>query len=243
MSIATGAETTSVQARDRSSHQELLLSRDTRGPSGLTGERRRIIVGLTLLCSDLISAFLALSLVDSVYGFPWTEMTFTALPVLIGIFWGSGLYSSYWLAPAERLRARLLGTLAFVATSIVVSGEAFHLAIWFAAACQGALIFLLGYYAEALTRHALIRRKLWGAATAFAGGGAAIEQAQRLLSAIPELGLRPVDRVGLGEDPAGLDSAEIEFVVAASKAEFNTHFECDEVCRFFASGPAASGRR
>ena len=56
-------------------------------------------------------------------------------------------------------------------------------------------MFLLGYYAEALTRHALIRRKLWGAPTIFAGSGEAIEQARSLLSAIPELGLRPVGRV------------------------------------------------
>ena len=234
MSMAAGSETTSVQARDRSSHQELLATRDAIGPNSLTGERRRIIVSLTLLCSDLISALLALSLVDSFYGFSWTATALTALPVLIGIFWVSGLYSSYWLAPAERLRARLFGTLAFVAMFIVVSGQTLNATVWLVATGRGAFIFLLGYYAEALTRHALIRRKLWGAPTAFAGRGAAIEQAKQLLSAIPELGLRPVDRVGLGDDPASLDCAEIEFVVTATKADFAS---ISNATRFAASPP------
>jgi lipopolysaccharide/colanic/teichoic acid biosynthesis glycosyltransferase len=112
------------------------------------------------------------------------------------------------------LRARLLVTLAFVATFLVVSGRSFDAMVWMAAACQGALVFLLGYYAEALTRHALIKRKFWGAATAFAGGGEAIEEARLLLSAVPELGLRPIGSDGT----EGLEGAE--FIVAATKRDF-----------------------
>ena len=82
-----------------------------------------------------------------------------------------------------------------------------------AAACQGALVFLLGYYAEALARHALIKRKLWGAATAFAGGGEAIEEARLLLSAVPELGLRPIG----SDDTEGLEGAE--FIVVATRRD------------------------
>ena len=115
------------------------------------------------------------------------------------------------------MRARLLGTLAFVATFFVVSDEYFDPNIWLAAACQGVLIFLLGYYFEALTRHALIRRKLWGAATAFAGSGEAVEQARSLLSAIPELGLRPVGRLRSVDDLADMDRSDVEFVVTATK--------------------------
>ena len=81
-------------------------------------------------------------------------------------------------------------------------------------------MFLLGYYAEALTRHALIRRKLWGAATIFAGSGEAIEQARSLLSAIPELGLRPVGRLRSVDDLADMDRSDVEFVVTATKRDF-----------------------
>ena len=159
---------------------------------------------------------MAFILVDIIFGFSWIETALTALPVLIGFFWVSGLYSGSALAPAERLRARVLGTLAFVGMFLVVSGQSFNAAVWIAAACQGVLVFMLGYYADALTRHALIKRKLWGAPTAFAGHGAAIEEARLLLSAIPELGLRPIGR----EDRESLDGGEIEFIVVATKRDF-----------------------
>ena len=221
MSIATNSETTSVAARERWLHQELRR----KGPSGFgsyrTGEKRRAVVAASLLCSDLISAFVALFTVDSIFGLSLTETALTGLPVLIGLFYVSGLYSGDSLPPGERLRARLLGTLAFVGTFFVVSGEYFTQSnIWIAAALQATLVFLLGYYAEALTRHALIRRKLWGAATIFAGSGEAIEQARSLLSAIPELGLRPVGRVSSVEDLAAMDRQDVEFVVTATKRDF-----------------------
>jgi lipopolysaccharide/colanic/teichoic acid biosynthesis glycosyltransferase len=225
MSIAADSETTSLSSRERSHQHELLRRRDLRGPRGFgwdrAGERRRIIVTLTLLCSDLISAFIALALVANVFGSSSIETAaLTALSVLVGLSMGSGLYSRYGLAPAERLRARFLGTVAFVGMFIVVAGPTLHPTAWIAAACQGILMFLLGYYAEALARQALIRRNLWGAATAFAGTGPAIEQAALLLSAIPDLGLRPVGDGRVGKDPASLDRDEIEFIIAATKADF-----------------------
>ena len=105
MSIATDSETTSVEARERWLHQELRR----KGPSGFgsyrTGERRRAIVAASLLCSDLISAFVALFTVDSIFGLSLTETALTGLPVLIGLFYVSGLYSGDSLPPGERLRA------------------------------------------------------------------------------------------------------------------------------------------
>ena len=220
MSIATNSETTSVEARERWLPQELRRKAPSRFGSYRTGERRRAIVTASLLCSDLISAFVALFTVHSIVGLPLTETALTGFPVLIGLFYMSGLYSGDTLPPGERLRARLLGTLAFVATFFVVSGEYLDPNIWLAAACQGVLIFLLSYYAEALTRHALIRRKLWGAATAFAGSGEAVEQARSLLSAIPELGLRPVGRLRSVDDLADMDRSDVEFVITATKRDF-----------------------
>ena len=58
----------------------------------LTGERRRAIVTANLLCSDLISAFVALFTVDSIFGLSSTETALTGLPILIGLFCVSGLY-------------------------------------------------------------------------------------------------------------------------------------------------------
>ena len=218
MSITTVSEA-SVQSREALLQQELLRSRGVTGPGEFqgfrAGERRRVIVALSLLCSDLASAFVAFILVD-IIGFSWIETALTALPVLIGFFWVSGLYSGSALAPAERLRSRVLGTLAFVGMFLAVSGQSFNAAVWIAAGSQGVLVFMLGYYADALTRHALIKRKLWGAPTAFAGHGAAIEEACLRLSAIPELGLRPIGR----EDRESLDGGEIEFIVVATKRDF-----------------------
>jgi lipopolysaccharide/colanic/teichoic acid biosynthesis glycosyltransferase len=218
--------------------QELLRNRGLRGPRGFgtyrASERRRVIVALTLLCSDLASAVAALFLFDHVFDLPWAQEAFTVLPLLIGLFCVSGLYRGYLLPPGERLRVRFLGTLAFVGAFLVASGQVLNSNIWLAAACQGALVFLFGYYAETLTRHALIRRSLWGAPTAFAGSGPAIEQAGLLLSTIPEIGLRPIGYVGPGEDPASLDRDEIEFIVAASKADFD---RVSNATRFATSPP------
>ena len=215
MSITTDSEASSVQSPERLLQQDV-LRRELRVPGEFetyrAGERRRAIVALSLLCSDLAASLVAFTLVDGVFGFSWIETALTALPVLIGLSWFSGLYRSYGLTPAERLRARLLVTLAFVSTFLVVSGRSFDGTVWMAAACQGALVFLLGYYAEALTRHALIKRKLWGAPAVFAGKGETIEEARLLLSAVPELGLRPVD------DTEGVDSAE--FIVVATRRDF-----------------------
>ena len=66
--------------------------------------------------------------------------------------------------------------------------------------------------------------------TVFAGNGEAIEEARLLLSAIPELGLRPVGR----EDPEGLDSGEIEFIVVATKRDFA---RMSNAARFVANPP------
>jgi len=224
MSIATDSTRASVYPKEGLRNHELLRSREISGPTGYASfgatKRRRIVVGLALLCSDLISASVALFLVDSVFGFPRTETALTGLPVLIGLFWVSGFYSSYGLAPAERLRARLLGTLAFVGAFLVVPEEYFHSEVWVVAASQGVVLFLFGYYAEALARHALIRRKVWGAATVFAGSGPAIEQARLLLSAVPELGLRPVGHLEQSENWAKIDCAEIEFIVVATRVDF-----------------------
>jgi lipopolysaccharide/colanic/teichoic acid biosynthesis glycosyltransferase len=157
-------------------------------------------------------------LVNRFLGPGWTQTALIALPVLIGVFFVSGLHESCRLSPAEQLRSRIRGTIAFMVTFLLVSGDALGSTVWIAAACQGLLVFLFGYYAQALTRHMLIRAKLWGAPTAFAGTRAAVEQGLQLLAAIPELGLWPVGRI---DELAGKSHPEIEFVVTQSKSDFS----------------------
>ena len=235
MSLATDSETASANARERSLRQELLRrGAPRRFGTYRRSERRRVIVALTLLCSDIFSAFVAFSLVDIVFGLPWTKTAASALLLLVGIFCVSGLYGRNGLTPPERMRRRLLGTIAFMTTYLLISGEVVQSNLWLAAACQGVLVFLLGHYGEILTRHFLIRHKLWGVATAFAGRGAAIEQAHQLLSAIPALGVRPVSHVHPVDDLASLDDPEIEIVVVASRADVA---RVSKATRFFTCPP------
>lgn len=224
MSLAAETEKRLGQARDGSRRQ---LPRRTSPLPGLSsrpyrsGARRRTIVALSLLGSDVVSAvvaaFAALLLVQRALEPGWSGGTLLALAVLIGVFFLSGLYESCGLTPAGRLRARVLGVMAFMATVLTISGGLFSSAAWLTLAGQGIAVFAFGYYAEALTRHLLIRAKLWGGPTAFAGRGATIEQARQLLSAVPELGLRPIGHV---DHIAGQVHPEIEFVVARNAFDF-----------------------
>jgi hypothetical protein len=97
---------TSVQASGRAGQRGFPHSRDLGGSkyfsSHWSSDQRRAAVALTLLCSDLLSGFVAC--------FPWTRAALVAFPVLLGVFFVSGFYSGYPLTPPERLRARLLGT-------------------------------------------------------------------------------------------------------------------------------------
>ena len=210
----------SVRATDASLQQELLRQRATRRSGNLAGERRRIIVALSLLCSDSVSAVAAFSLADIVFSLSWTDKAAAALLLLVGLFWISGLYASPRFTPPERMRRRLLATVAVTATYMLISGEAIESNVLLAVACAGALVFLLGHYGEILTRHFLIDNELWGAPTAFVGRGEAIKQARHLLSAIPALGLRPMGWIRSTNDLASLDNPEIEVVVVASGADF-----------------------
>jgi Undecaprenyl-phosphate galactose phosphotransferase WbaP len=216
-----------------------------RGQGGLRldGDQRRKIVAVSLLGSDLVSGFAAISLADNVFGLgaannesgtPVIEAAFTALPFLIGFFWMFGLYNGYGPCPVERFRIRVLGMLVYMGAFIVTRGEPIRFDLWLAAVGQGGLVFLFGFYAEALTRSALVSAGLWGAVTVFVGNGPDIEQAYGLFSSTADLGLRPVGTLKTGRsapdaeirvsvpvlgfvrDLPRIESPEIECVVATS---------------------------
>jgi lipopolysaccharide/colanic/teichoic acid biosynthesis glycosyltransferase len=200
-------------------------------------ERRRI-VAFSLISADFISALAGISLVSGLHSYALTLMALTALPVLIGFFWLSGLYGGDGQGPAERLRTRFFGTAVVPAIFLLTCGEALQSTTWSRTFCLAGSVFLLGPYAEVLVRRTLIHRKLWGAPTVFAGCGAATEQAYTFFSTIPELGLRPIGRVNTSDTSPASDENDfsvfgdiedlvrtsqffgIEFIVAATKADF-----------------------
>jgi lipopolysaccharide/colanic/teichoic acid biosynthesis glycosyltransferase len=235
MSLATDSEKASQQARQESLQPKLFRRRATYPSRALNGESRRLVVSLSLLCSDLVSAFVAVSLVEIAAGLSLTRGPAIALLLLIAIFWASGKYASSGLAPAERTRRRLLGTIAFTAAYPLISGEPLHLNLWIAAFAQGTLLFLIGHYGEILTRNFLIRHKVWGAPTVFAGRGAAVEKAYQLFSAIPVLGVRPVGRVYSIDDLADLYDPQIELVVVANRTNVA---RLRKAAQFFAYPPS-----
>ena len=131
----------------------------SRGQSSLRldSNQRRKIVALSLTGSDLVSGFVAVSLANNVLGMgaannalgiPAIELAFTALPFLLGFFWMCGLYNSYGPCPVERLRILVIGILVYMGAFVVTCGEPFRFDLWFAAAGQGGLVFLLAFYAE-----------------------------------------------------------------------------------------------
>ena len=228
MSITTNSEA-SVQSRERLLQQELLRSREL-GPRRIwhlsnwrAAARHRRAEPALLGPHFRFRRVLHWSTASS--AFPGSKRRSPALPVLIGLFWVSGLYSSHGLPPASVCGRVSSARSPSSARSSWSPGDPSTGTVWIAAACQGTLVFLLGYYAEALTRHALIRRKLWGAAD----GLRRQRRSDRSKPAscfpqFPSLAFVPVGR----EDPEGLDGAEIEFIVVATKRDFAPHVECGQ---------------
>jgi len=195
------------------------------------GVQRHTIVALSLLGSDLLSGLLALSLANDPFGTAETMVALPALLLLIGFFWISGLYSDA-LCPVERSHVRLSGIIVFAGAYLLTSGESLLLAGWLEATSQAGLIFLIGFYAELLTRNMLVRADLWGAPTIFVGED--IEQPYRLCASMPELGLRPMGvlRLGRTSPPASFARdipvlgfvddlarlSQIEYVIVTSRA-------------------------
>jgi Undecaprenyl-phosphate galactose phosphotransferase WbaP len=242
MSVATGSRKASVQPRARSargSWRDVATTAAASGPLvGSESRRRRMVVSLAFLASDLISAAAAISLLGTLFGAPALRAALAALPLLICLFWIAEFYCGCGPAPVERLRGRILGILALTCAFLIVCREVSPPAALLVAAVQAALLLVLSFYSEILVRLALARQGWWGAPTAFVGRGPAIEQACRLFSAMPEFGLRPVGRLdsgdgsaataddndlpslGLVEDLADRKDMNLEFVVVATPMDF-----------------------
>lgn len=171
--------------------------------SGLKG--RRLTVAAALVAGDLAALILAAAAHGETRALlaPSPLLPVPAV-LLIGLNAVADLYSGYGPAPAERLRSRVLAALTAAAASAVLllrDGEG-TLAIARALGFCG-LFALVGFYAEAIVRHALVRARRWGAATVVVGTGADSRQLAATLLAQPELALRPVALVA---EPGGQDA-------------------------------------
>ena len=211
------------------------LQRVARLVSSSESGQRRAAVALALAAADLAVA-VPVWMVARMFEPLSTGGTVFAIPVLIGSLWVAGLYAGFPPSPHERLRSRVLGIVMFVAACLILAGGALRADAWLACACVAALLLLFGFYTEMFTRQALVRRDLWGAATAFVGDGASIDHLHRFLCAHPELGLRPVGRLGTGQmasaagdvslpmlgsidDVALMGGPEIEVILVAARAD------------------------
>jgi lipopolysaccharide/colanic/teichoic acid biosynthesis glycosyltransferase len=201
-----------------------------------TARGRRLLVSSALLSGDLAAAILFVALLGHFNGLPAARAALASLPLLFVSLWILGLYGAIRLAPFERLRYRALATLAFGIGYFLVS-------VRFSTpgavqALQLLLFFALGFYGEIFTRSLLIGWQAWGAPTAFVGISTAAKE-YRLLSLMPQLGLRPVGRLGTRVASASNDrderqylllgkleqlrqiaGAEIEFLVTTNKSDY-----------------------
>ncbi len=104
-----------------------------------------------------------------------------------------GLYPGYMLSPVERLRRRLLATLAvfggLVAWDNLVARGVFSRGVLLATFLFGVVLPPL---AETAIRMVLIRRGRWGIPVLMLGAGDAGRRLVRALSREPNLGLKPV---------------------------------------------------
>lgn len=104
-----------------------------------------------------------------------------------------GLYPGYMLGPVERLRRRLLATVAvfggLVAWDNIVARGVFSRGVLLA---TFVFALVLPPLAEAAMRGWLVRRRLWGIPIVIIGAGRAGRSIAKTLQAEPQLGLHPV---------------------------------------------------
>jgi Undecaprenyl-phosphate galactose phosphotransferase WbaP len=104
-----------------------------------------------------------------------------------------GLYAGYLLGPVERLRRRILATLAVFA-SIVAWDNIVARGVFSRGVLLGTFLFALVVpaLAETATRHLLIKRGRWGIPVLMLGSGETSRIVVRTLRREPQLGLQPV---------------------------------------------------
>ncbi len=174
------------------------------------GQRRRLGVALALSSTDALVALATAGAAERLGGHAVFEgasggLGLLMVPAVAGPIYGLlGLYGGYGPSPAERLRLRSWGggVLAVIATLLAV-GSGAGPARLFGIATTALVLVLVGFYAEVAVRGFLIRRGLWGAATAIVGHGADGLALAGALRAQPEFGFNPVGFIGRDTDAPG----------------------------------------
>jgi len=168
------------------------------------------------------------------YGIGPQQYTAVAIAILIVPFvqYQIGLYPGYLLGPVERLRRRILATVAvfggLVAWDNLVARGVLSRGVLLA---TFAFALVLPSLAETLTRSLLIARGHWGIRAVVLGAGAAGESIARTLLRDPHLGLKPVAFL---DDRPELWHNKIEGVPVAGPLSYARDFEDRAECAIVA---------
>lgn len=164
-----------------------------------TGERTRVLAGLTLLGSDGAALALVVTLAHLAQSAAGADPMLPRLllfagGILIGLKAAQSLYPGFGLHPAARLRKRGLafagsGAIGSMAALTFMAVDAATLvALWLGLAGVLACQAVAGFW----VRRRLIVRGAWGLPVGLCGNPAKAAALGRYLGAHPDLGLRPV---------------------------------------------------
>ncbi|TCR62599.1 Undecaprenyl-phosphate galactose phosphotransferase WbaP/exopolysaccharide biosynthesis polyprenyl glycosylphosphotransferase [Bosea sp. BK604] len=165
--------------------------------------RRRATVTAALLTSDYLATAIAVALgmiLVPESSWNWPESVFLLFAALVPLHAYLGLYGGWGPCPIERLRLRALGSLGLGAAAFVATSAWTSPADMIAAGLTAALLFVIGYYLEGLTRRTLMRAGLWEAPTVLIGSPEKCARIGKALLSQPKLGLRPLGIIA--DEPA-----------------------------------------
>jgi Undecaprenyl-phosphate galactose phosphotransferase WbaP len=178
---------------------------------GQSGRRARIVMLLSLILADVLSAQAAFFLGCALYtelggeaaGFS-LQLSLLALALPVGYLL-LDVYRVHGQAPVQRFPLRIKTTCLLFALLLAWHWAAQRVA-WPAGAAALTFVFMLvlPLIGESIVRAVLIRCGLWGVPAVVIGAGPVGRQVIRILRQLPELGLRPV---GVFDDCYAQDGA------------------------------------
>jgi Undecaprenyl-phosphate galactose phosphotransferase WbaP len=162
--------------------------------SSLGGIKRRAFIRATLALTDIAVATGSSGIAQVIYKTALSNEPIAPIPAfsVIAFYAILGLYVDWGLSPVERLRIRVLGTIAYLAVNtILIFLTGFPLETAAYVVCSALLLIIMGHYAEWLIRKSLVQWNFWGAPTILLGSRPNQDLADSLLDQ-PDFGLRPI---------------------------------------------------
>jgi hypothetical protein len=140
--------------------------------SSLGGIKRRAFIRATLALTDIAVATGSSGIAQVIYKTALSNEPIAPIPAfsVIAFYAILGLYVDWGLSPVERLRIRVLGTIAYLAVNtILIFLTGFPLETAAYVVCSALLLIIMGHYAEWLIRKSLVQWNFWGAPTILLG--------------------------------------------------------------------------